>query len=67
MSMKDFLRPDTNWTALMTAAPFILVGIKFLTQRWQVKSLQRSVGELRAERTRLEALIAELKQVLGRR
>jgi len=65
--MNVLLRPEFNWAGLVAASPFILVAAKFLMYRWQVKSLQRSVGELRAERTRLEALIAELREVLGRR
>ena len=64
MSMNDFLRPQSNWA--VAAAPFILVAAKCLLYRWQAKLFQRSVGELRAERTRLEALVAELKQILSR-
>ena len=67
MSMNDFLRPEFHWTGLTVAAPFILVAAKYLMYRWQAKLLQRSVGELRAERTRLEALIADLKQIVSRR
>ena len=61
------LRPDFNWAGWMAAAPFILVAAKYLLYRWQAKLLQRSVGELRVERTRLEGLIAELKQILSGR
>jgi hypothetical protein len=61
MSVNVFLRPELNW-----AAPFILVAAKYLLYRWQAKLLQRWVGELRTERTRLEVLIAELKQILSR-
>jgi hypothetical protein len=61
------LRPDFNWAGLMAAAPFILIGAKYLLYRSLARSMQRSIGELRAERTRLERLIAEIKQLLDRR
>ena len=67
MPMNDFLRPDFNSAGWFAAVPFVLLAARYLLYRWQVKSLQRSVGELRAERTQLETLIAELKQILGRR
>lgn len=61
--MNVFLHPLSNWDV---AAALLAMAGKFLMYRWQVKSLRRSVGELRAERTRLEALVAELKQILSR-
>ena len=67
MSMNVFLRPELNWAGWIAAAPFILVAAKYLLYRWQAKLLQRWVGELRTERTRLETLIAELKQILSKR
>jgi len=65
--MNVLLRPEINWAELVAATPFILAAAKFLMYRWQAKLLQRSVGELRAERTRLEELIAEMKQILSKR
>ena len=66
MSMNAILRPELNRAVWIAAAPFILVAAKYLLYRWHAKLLQRWVGELRTERTRLEGLIAELKRILSR-
>ena len=66
--MNVFLRPELNWAGwIAAAASFFLVAVKYLLYRWHSKLLQRWVGELRTERTRLETLIAELKQILSKR